>query len=76
MSVLVLYFPETILSYFSNLNWSTVNKGLGNNWKNFADKLAKTNGIGIKNLFFSIKFKRIFKISLNVKTSGPTHSII
>ena len=41
MSKLDLYFPDKILSYFNNLSWSSVSRGLGNNWKNFADNLAK-----------------------------------
>ena len=76
ISELVLYFPDGILSYFNNLSWSTVSKGLGNNWKNFADNFAIGNGKGIKNLFLSIRLKSICNISLKLKTSGPTHSII
>ena len=76
ISKLVLYLPETVLLYLSNFNWSTVNKGLGSNWNNFAVNIAKESGNGNKSLFLLIKFNNFIKICLKVSTSGPTHSIM
>ena len=53
-----------------------VKSGFGNNSKTLAVIFAAIKGKGKKNLFFPIEFKRIYKISLNVRTSGPTHSTI
>ena len=64
------------MSYFSNLSWSFVNKGLGRSSKKFADRFAKNRGIGINILFLSIEFSKYLIISLNVITSGPIHSIV
>ena len=53
-----------------------MSKGFGSNSKNFAVIFAKEIGRGNKILFFPIKFNYFLIISLNVKISGPTHSII
>ena len=76
ISELVLYLPDEILSYFSSLNWSLVSKGFGNNSNKLAKICAKGRGKGNKTLFLPIRISNLCKISLNVTTSGPTHSII
>ena len=53
-----------------------VKSGLGINSKILAVIFAAIKGKGKNNLFFPIEFRIINKISLNDKTSGPTHSII
>ena len=40
---------KEILSFSKSLIWSSVNKGLGNNWKNLANRTAtpNANGVGV-----------------------------
>ena len=44
--------------------------------KKFADKFANKNGYLLKIFFYQLSLNNILIISLNVSTSGPTHSII
>ena len=43
------------MSYFRSLSWSTVNKGLGNNWNKDADIFAINKGNGIKGMEQRVK---------------------
>ena len=49
ISELLLYFPDKTLSYLSNLNWSSVKIGFGNNWNIFAVNNANGNNASNEN---------------------------
>ena len=76
ISKLFLYLPDATLSYLSKFNWSNVKSGFGNNCKNLADNRARNIGNGINNLFLSIIFNNLCKISFKEIISGPIHSIV
>ena len=56
-SKLVLYKPDFILSYFSNLSWSSVNKGFGNICNILADRFANDKNVEILDTRNDYEFK-------------------
>ena len=71
---------NVVINVMAGENWHdfvqwSVSNGFGNNCNILAESFAIGRGNGSKNLFLPIAFNNFCIISLNVSTSGPTHSI-